>query len=90
MWRGFTGSEDYSNDFGWETLIWAPKSCALHESFEDQVMDFEITNVEFFEFNYSSKHDYEVGVNIRVEVFDSFRRLELDYESLENVQFTGR
>ena len=90
MWRGFTGQEDYKHNPDWETWIWAPKSCGLDDSYEDQIMDFEITDVQFFEFNQSNYHDYEVGVNIRVEVFDSFRRLERDYEDLEDVQFIGR
>ena len=68
----------------------APKSCGLDDSYKDQIMNFEITDVQFFEFNQSNYHDYEVGVNIRVEVFDSFRRLERDYEDLEDVQFIGR
>ena len=90
MWRGFTGQDDYSHDYGWAPTIWAPPSCALDPDCEGHVHDFEITSVEFFEFNYSSKHDYEVGVNIFVEEYDTFRRMEDDFMELEGMQFNGR
>ena len=87
MWRGFSGQDDYDHDYGWATWIWAPKSCAFDHSWEGKVIDLTIAEVEFFKFNNSSRHTYEVGVNIRVEEYDEL----LDsYTALEGLQFNGR
>ena len=91
IWRGFSAREDYDHDYGYDHLwIWSPKSCAMHPFWAEQTATFEITDVEFFNFNYSNYHDYDVGINIRVELFDSNRKLERDYEELEDVEFNGR
>ena len=88
IWRGFSGREDYNNSPPFETWIWAPLSCALSSSYQYSSLPFEITNVQLFEFNNSP--DYEVGVNIQVQISATLRRLMNDYKRLEGKQFFGR